>query len=158
MRARRCLFGKTAMIGAALAASWAQGCVEGAREAEGRAVSGRLPLTLVCSADMGVLPSDSGAVSRVVGIRNVSATTVHISRWSVSCDCLSVAPAAVDIAPETIAFICLVFDPGKDVNGFVGNLAMRVDGINASGTVCTFAVPAVVVRREDLVHLGGTQP
>lgn len=131
-----------------------QGCSETAGEAPGISSSvSTMPVMLASSADFGCLQSGSRSVSRIIKIRNSSKAVVRISRWNISCECLTVKPSFVDVEPEKSAYIKLVFDPAKEGEGYVGNLRMSVDGFADADRVCTFDVPVSVVASEDIKHL-----
>ena len=116
---------------------------------------GTLPIMLASSADFGRVRSGSAPVSRIVEIRNSSKSIIHVSRWTISCDCLSVEPASIDVEPMQATCIRLVVDPAKEGEGFVGDLRISVEGFADVERICTFDVPVAVIASDDVKHLDG---
>ena len=147
-------FCKLAVAVGLLAAFALQGCSQTAGESP-RIPSPKTTLSIVLasSAELGCVRSGSEPVSRIVEIRNSSNDIIHISRWTVSCECLTVEPASVDADPAKVTYIRLVFDPAKEGEGFAGNLRMSVDGFDDAVRVCTFDVPVSVIAPAELKHL-----
>jgi len=111
------------------------------------------PIVLISSADFGFIQSGSGIVSRLVKIRNSSHVAVHIARWTVSCECLSIEPSSVVVPAEDSTYVRLEFNPVKESDNFVGNLCISVEAFASDGKVCSFDVPVSVIARENLKHL-----
>lgn len=103
---------------------------------------------LASLADLGRVRSDSIPVSQIIEIRNSSNALVHVSRWTVSCDCLTLEPTSFDVEPAKSAYIRLVFDPTKEGVGFVGDLRVSIEGFASDERVCSFDVPVSVVAPE----------
>lgn len=150
------LFRELAVVISLFASLAFQGCSQTADVATASPSSTiTMPVRLASSADFGCLRSDSGPLSRIVEIRNSSDAVVHISRWTVSCECLTIEPSSIDVQPTKSAYVRLAFDPTREGNGFVGNLRMSIDGFEDTCHVCTFEVPASVIASEDVKHLDG---
>ena len=112
-----------------------------------------LLVTIASSADFGCLPSNSAAASRIVKLRNSSKEHVVVSHWAVSCECLSIEPASIDLEPEKVGYIRLLYDSRTGGTGFVGSLLMEVEGFAGDRRVCVFQVPVSLISGTDLTHL-----
>ena len=114
-----------------------------------------MQIMLAFSADLGCVRSGSEPVSRIVQIRNSSSAVVRVSRWTVSCECLTIEPASIDVEPAKSTYVRLVFDPTKESDSFVGDLRIIVDGFAGDERVCSFDVPVSVIAPGDVKHLDG---
>lgn len=112
-----------------------------------------LPITLMSAADLGIVSAKSGLLVRIAKIENRSESSVGVSRWRVSCECLSVAPASLQLGPGESVFIALVYDPAKEGGEFTGNLLISVEALSGDAKVCEFGVPVSVVAAKDVAHL-----
>jgi hypothetical protein len=152
-------FGKRATVIVLFASLSIQGCSQTNGEAPPIAsletMETSTPIILASSADLGCLRSESGSASRIVRLRNSSNTVAHVSRWTVSCDCLTVEPASLKVEPAKSTYIQLLYDPTKEGQGFVGDLRMAVEGFADSKCVCTFDVLVSVIPSDDVKHLDG---
>lgn len=108
----------------------------------------KFPIVSRTSADFGLIQSGSVSISRTTVLQNLSEAEVHISRWVVSCDCLSIEPASFKIAAGKSENIRLTFDPTKEGDGFAGDLRISVDGFDNDVQVASFEVPVTVVTGE----------
>ena len=77
-----------------------------------------------------------------------------VTRWSVSCECLTIEPMSIDLPPGEPTYIRLVFDPTKESDSVVGALRISVEAFAGKEQVCTFDVPVSVIATERLEHLG----
>src|SRR6266478_4350329 len=151
-----CVVAKLVLIWTSLTSLAIQGCSRTIGDTPAISSSkATLPVLPASSTDFGYVRSSSGPVSRIVQIRNSSNAIVHISRWVVSCDCLTVLPASIDVGPKKSTYVELVYDASKEGNEFVGTLRMSVEGLSGADCVCTFEVPVSVVAPEDVTHLNG---
>lgn len=108
-----------------------------------------LPIVLVSSSDFGCVASNRGGISRLVALRNHSDGAARVAHWAVSCDCLTVEPTSLDIAPEGTAFIRLTYDH-NDGTVFTGDLVISVDGFVDGEHTCNFGVPIRIVSSDEL--------
>jgi hypothetical protein len=113
-----------------------------------------LPIAVASSADLGCIASGTGNAIRIVRLSNFSTEDVRISRWKVSCECLTVAPPSINLPPNASSFIQLGFDPDKESSDFVGNLLIEVEAFAGSELVGAFSVPVSVISAENIKHLG----
>jgi Protein of unknown function (DUF1573) len=146
------------VFGIALLAAVLPGCFQAATEALPPPSSKvDLPIGLSSSTDLGYLLSGSGKVARLVRIRNSSDAAVRISRWTTSCECLSIEPGNIVVDAGKSTYIRLMFDPAKESDEFVGSLLMTVEGFADVECVSKFEVPVTVIAPEDAQHIDGAQ-
>jgi Protein of unknown function (DUF1573) len=92
-----------------------------------------MPIRLESSTDFGCLTSDTGVAWRLVRVRHSSVAPIRITRWNVSCDCLTIEPPSMELAPGQSTYIKLAIDTTKEGPGFVGDLSISVDGYYGGG-------------------------
>lgn len=129
--------------------------LSGCRETDREDVKTEPPLVLDSSTDLGCVVSESEPAFRLVRVRNSTETVLHVSRWSVSCECLEIEPPSIDLQPGGSSYVRLVFDPAKEGNEFVGDLLISVDALSNDVRVGTFTVPVSVVAPDVVDHLAG---
>lgn len=123
------------------------GCAEATNsEEDGQApTAGGLPLQFVGAIDFGAVRTTEAPVVRKAAIRNRSDRRIAIVRWRVSCGCVSVLPATVNLgAGETREIECR-FDPGAEGEAFTGSLLMSIDAEGPGGDLGGFLATANVV-------------
>lgn len=111
-----------------------------------------LPVTLASSAEFGIVVSGSGSSDRIIKLRNDSEKVAQISRWTTSCECLTIQPRTIMLAPQESVFVRLRYDTNKEP-GFVGDLLVSVEGWDLQERVAEWSVPVSVTSPESLRHL-----
>jgi len=115
-----------------------------------------LPIVLASSADFGFIVAGSGERDRVVKLQNNSSNPVQISNWTTSCECLSIRPRNLSLAPLESVFVLLTYDTEKEP-GFVGDLLVSVQAYADSQHVGEWNVPVSVIPPAALTAVGDVQ-
>jgi hypothetical protein len=110
--------------------------------------SDRASVLTFVNPEFGSVAHRSGSESRTVIVRNSDASAVSISRWEVSCECLSVEPESLVVPALGEAVIQLRFDPDKEGDLFIGDLIISVEAFCVEFSVASFLVPLSVTAAE----------
>jgi hypothetical protein len=101
---------------------------------------------------MGYVVTGAEPVSRLVRIVNHTESSLQMTGWKVSCECLSVEPSAVEIGPKMSIYVRLRYDADKDGDN-TGSLLIAVEGFAGRTRACAFDVPITVISPADVEHL-----
>jgi len=110
------------------------------------------PISLASSADFGFIVSGGSEQIRIVKLRNNSGDAVQISSWTTSCECLSIRPRNLSLAPRESVFVILRYDTEKEPD-FVGDLLVSVEAYAGSQRVSVWNVPVSVISSASLSHV-----
>lgn len=131
--------------------------LSGCSDSAARTTNSRsFPIVLASSADFGFIVSKNGDRNRIVKVRNNSEDAVQISNWTTSCECLSIHPRRLSLAPLESAFVILRYDTEKEPE-FVGDLLVSVEAYADSQRVSEWTVPVSVISTESLRHIIDSQ-
>lgn len=75
---------------------------------------------------------EGGAGQAYFFVQNFSNSSIQISRFETSCDCLSVHPRSFNVEPGSTIKMTVEFKP-HDMSGFQGRLSVEVSGFSPGG-------------------------